>query len=203
MPTTTATAPEPANAAAALPASPSTGGSPAASLALVPGVSRTARWAAKGAALTLVPTGLWRTAIALGVPSGFAEGDLLYVGNYPGRYSFYLIALSVFAELVGLLALGLVQRWGEVLPRWVPWLGGRRIPPLAAVVPAATGAVLVTLIAVTGALAWNGPDNMGGGLTPTGPARWVMTACYAPLLLWGPLLAVATAAYWRRRRLHG
>ncbi|MFG2295809.1 hypothetical protein [Streptomyces sp. NPDC048603] len=171
--------------------------------ATVPGVSRTARWAARGAALTLVPTGLWRIAIALGIPSGFKEGDLLHVAHYPGRYSFHLIALSVFAELVGLLALGLVQRWGEVLPRWVPWLGGRRIPPLAAVVPAATGALLVTLISVSGAMHWDSPENMGGELAPTGPARWIMTACYAPLLLWGPLLAVATVAYWRRRRTHG
>ncbi|WP_091105583.1 hypothetical protein [Micromonospora citrea] len=29
---------------------------------------------------------------------------------------------------------------------------------------------------------------------------WVMTLCYAPLLLWGPLLAVVTFAYYRRRR---
>ncbi|MFK0258521.1 hypothetical protein [Streptomyces sp. NPDC090445] len=195
MPTTTAATAEHATPAAPLPAP--------ASLAIVPGVSRTARWAARGAALTLVPTGLWRTAIAFGVPSGFKEGDLLHVDNYPGRYSFYLIALSVFAELVGMLALGLVQRWGEVLPHWVPWLGGRRIPPLAAVVPAATGAAAVTLITIHGALQWNSPDNMGGELTPTGFARWAMTACYAPLLLWGPLLAVATVAYWRRRRLHG
>ncbi|MER6998576.1 hypothetical protein [Streptomyces sp. NPDC000410] len=182
---------------------PVTAATPLPALATVPGVSRTARWAARGAALTLVPTGLWRTAIAFGVPSGFKEGDLLHVSNYPGPYSFYMIGLSVFAELVGLLALGLVQRWGEVLPHWVPWLGGRRIPPLAAVIPAATGAVLVTLISVSGAFHWNAPDNMGGELTPTGLARWVMTASYAPLLLWGPLLAVATVAYWRRRRIHG
>ncbi|MFH8371012.1 hypothetical protein [Streptomyces sp. NPDC018031] len=193
MPTTA-----PARAAAPLPAP-----TRRPSLATVPGVSRTARWAARGAALTLVPTGLWRTAIAFGAPSGFKEGDMLHVANYPSRYSLYLIGLSVFAELVGLLALGLVQRWGEVMPPWVPWLGGRRIPPLAAVVPAATGALLVTLVSVAGASHWNSPDNMGGDLAPTGVAWWVMTACYAPLLLWGPLLAVATVAYWRRRRSHG
>ncbi|AWZ05615.1 MULTISPECIES: hypothetical protein [unclassified Streptomyces] len=172
-------------------------------LATVPGVSRAARWAAKGAALTLLPTGLWRTAIAFGIPSGFKEGDVLHVSNYPSRYSFYLIALSVVAELIGLLALGLVQRWGEVMPHWVPWLGGRRIPPLAAVIPAATGAALVTLITVYCAFGWSDPENMGGEFAPTGIARWVMTASYAPLLLWGPLLAFATAAYWRRRRIHG
>jgi hypothetical protein len=30
-------------------------------------------------------------------------------------------------------------------------------------------------------------------------AAW-FCLCYAPLLLWGPLLAVLTVAYWKRRR---
>jgi hypothetical protein len=51
-----------------------------------------------------------------------------------------------------------------------------------------------------GAFGWNGPENMGHPDAPDGAAYWVMTACYAPLLLWGPLLAVVTAAYYRRRR---
>ncbi|MFI1680909.1 hypothetical protein [Streptomyces sp. NPDC020607] len=35
---------------------------------------------------------------------------------------------------------GLVREWGEVVPAWVPVLGGRRVRPLAAVVPALLGA---------------------------------------------------------------
>src|SRR5687768_5348 len=113
-----------------------------------PVVSRRLRWTAKAAALTLLPTGLWRTGIAFGMPSGFAEGNELHQSNFPGVESFYLVAISVFAELLGLLTLGLVQRWGEVVPHWVPWLGGRRIPTMAAVVPASVGAALVTLITI-------------------------------------------------------
>ncbi|MET9465384.1 hypothetical protein ABZY44_11290 [Streptomyces sp. NPDC006544] len=162
------------------------------------GVSRPLRWIAKGAALTLLPSGLWRIGIAFGIPSGFKAGDLLHADNFPGPTSFYLIGLSIFAECVGLLSLGLVQRWGEVMPYWVPLLGGRRIPPLAAVLPAALGAAAVTLITVDGALRWDGA--MAGPTAPTGAAYWVMTAAYAPLVLWGPLLAIVTVAYWRRRR---
>lgn len=36
---------------------------------------------------------------------------------------------------------------------------------------------------------------------PTGPALVAMDACYAPLLLWGPLLVVVTISYYRRRRV--
>ncbi len=163
-----------------------------------PRVSRPVRWAARAAALTLVPTGLWRTAIALGWDSGF--GGELDPAHFPGPGSLNLIGLSLFAGALGLLTLGLVQRWGEVLPHWVPWLGGRTIPPLAAVVPAALGAALVTLITVSGAFTWNAPDTMGSPEAPQGALRWVMTLCYAPLLAWGPLLGFVTVAYYRRRR---
>jgi hypothetical protein len=165
-----------------------------------PVVSRPIRLAAQAAALTAVPSGLWRIALAAGVPVGFAAGHPLHAANFPGALSFALIGLSLAAELLGLLTLGLVQRWGEVLPGWVPFLGGRRIPVPAAVVPAALGAAAVTLVTTWGAWGWNGPENMGHADSPAGAAYWVMTACYAPLLLWGPLLAVATIAYFRRRR---
>ncbi|MEU9250782.1 hypothetical protein AB0D66_02890 [Streptomyces sp. NPDC048270] len=166
-----------------------------------PVVSRPIRWAAHAAALTLLPSGLWRIAIAVGIPVGWGAGSGLEADLFPGRWSFYLLALSLFAESLGLLTLGLVQRWGEVVPSWIPWLRGRRIPPLAAVVPAALGATAVTLITVASAFNWS--TNMAAPGAPTGAGWWLMTLCYAPLVLWGPLLAVVTAAYWRRRRIHG
>ena len=36
-----------------------------------------------------------------------------------------------------------------------------------------------------------------------GAERVLMMACYAPLLLWGPLLAAVTASYHRRHRDRG
>ncbi|WP_405979701.1 hypothetical protein [Streptomyces sp. NBC_00158] len=171
-------------------------------VSVVPGVSRPVRWAAKAAALTLLPSGLWRVLIAVGIPVGWGAGDALHSDNFPGIGSLYLIALSTFAECLGLLTLGLVQRWGEEVPRWIPRLGGRRIPPLVAVVPAALGAAAVTAITVLSAFAWNANFTQSP-TAPSGAAYWFMTLCYAPLLLWGPLLAFVTAAYWRRRALRG
>lgn len=167
--------------------------------ATAPQVPRSVRLAAQAAALTLVPSGLWRIAIALGWDSGFTDAEL-DPGNFPGKESLYLIGLSLFAEAVGLLTLGLVHRWGEEIPRRIPVLGGRRVPVYAAVVPASLGAALVTLVTWAGAFGWNDAENMGAVDSPDGIHYWVMTACYAPLLAWGPLLAVVTVAYYRRRR---
>ncbi|MFB8032290.1 hypothetical protein ACFC5Z_04915 [Streptomyces sp. NPDC056004] len=149
-----------------------------------PQISRSVRLAALAAALTLLPSGLWRIAIALGWDAGFTSG-FLAPENFPGAGSFYLIGLSLFAEALGLLTLGLIHRWGEELPRWVPALGGRRIPVLAAVIPASLGAALVALVTFLGAFSWNGAENMGAAGSPEGFHYWVMTACYLPLPAWG------------------
>ncbi|WP_415947513.1 hypothetical protein [Streptomyces sp. KLOTTS4A1] len=162
-----------------------------------PVVSRPVRWAAHAVALSVLPSGVWRFAIAFGWDSGF--DGFLDPSRFPGKGSFYLVGLSLFAEALALLTLGLVQRWGEVLPRWVPGLGGRRIPTMAAVIPASVGAALVTYLGLVGAFTWNSAENMGAPEAPDGVLWWVMTVCYAPLVLWGPLLALVTVSYYRRR----
>ncbi len=167
-----------------------------------PDVSRAVRWAAHGAALSLVPSGLWRCAVAFGMPSGFAGGNPLHQSNFPGWTSLYLIGLSAFAECLGLLTLGLIQPWGERVPPWVPFLGGRRVPVLAAVVPAALGAAALTALTVTAACGgWQ--EEMRAADAPKGWSAWIMTVCYLPMLAWGPLLGLVTVAYYRRRRSSG
>ncbi|MEU8528460.1 MULTISPECIES: hypothetical protein [Streptomyces] len=161
------------------------------------------RWVVRTAhlaALAPLPSGLWRLAAALGVPVGFSGENALAHVTPGGFFSLYMIGLSLFAETLGLLALGLVQRWGQVFWSWLPLVGGRRVPTWFAVPLAGAGALALTAITVLGAFNWNGPETMGHPESPKGLAYLVMTACYAPLLAWGPLLAVATAHYWLRRR---
>ena len=161
-----------------------------------PQVPRAVRWAAKAAALTTVPSGLWRIALGLGIPVGMSD-ETLREGHVPGWGTVYVIVLSIVAEGLALLTLGLVRRWGEVVPRWIPLLGGRRIPTFAAAVPAALG--VIALISISVSVVGNWDDDPTAGF-PTGGWAVLMVACYAPLLAWGPLLAVVTVAYVIRRR---
>jgi len=94
-----------------------------------------------------------------------------------------------------------------VFPRWIPVLSGRRVPTLAAVVPAALGAVVLTLLWTWVAVSFSLGMRING--RPLGSDSvlsfddWkglVAVIAYAPLLLWGPLLAAATIGYWKRRR---
>lgn len=157
------------------------------------------RWADRVAhviPLTVLPSGLWRFALGLGVPMGFAEGSELADFPHPIGTP-YVFALSIVAECFALLALGLVRPWGELFPRWFPLAGGRRVPVSFAVAAASIGAACVTLIGVTGASGWS--DALAGKDSPDGIAAMVMTLAYAPFLAWGPLLAILTVHYYRRR----
>ncbi|MFF8789620.1 hypothetical protein [Streptomyces sp. NPDC015125] len=158
---------------------------------------------ARLAAVTPLPSGLWRIAAALGIPVGFTGDEAMATVTFGSGFSLYMIALTLFAEGLGLLTLGLVQRWGEAFPRWIPLLGGRRLPTAVAVLPAGLGATALTAFGGLGALGWNAPEAMGHPDAPDGVAYWIMTGCYLPLLAWGPLLAVVTGHYWlRRHRAH-
>ncbi len=122
-------------------------------------------------------------------------------GHVPGWGSLYLIGLSVVSEACALLTLGFIRPWGVVYPRWLPGLGGRRVPPAVAIVPATLAALLLTLVSVQVCLATDQgfqADPEPG--FPTGVAALVMLACYLPLLVWGPLLAAATIGYCLRVR---
>ena len=112
----------------------------------------------------------------------------------------YVLGLSLFSEAVALTAFGMVRRWGEVVPRWIPWLGGRRVAPYAAIIPATLGSL--ALIAIW---SYGFRDAFTGNLSFTfssDAAAVLMISCYAPLNLWGPALLVLTWAYYRRRTAH-
>jgi hypothetical protein len=173
----------------------------------VAGVPRWARIAAYAVPFTVLPSSLWRiAAVTFHLP--ISHGDQ-GSGEVPPwlPMELYVVLLSIFSEVVAFAAIGLIARWGEVFPRWLPGLRGRRVPPLVATVPAALGAIVLTpMWALAAVLVTRGRDLNGGALPadfPLGVHDWkglLAIAAYAPLLLWGPLLGALTVAYWRRTR---
>ncbi len=103
------------------------------------------------------------------------------------------------------LTVGLVRPWGKVWPSWVPRLGGRRVPPLIALVPASFVGLLLAqygamttlhVLRLTLQLAEPYQDE-----TPRWLARnWALTATYPVFLVWGVALLIATAGYWSTLR---
>ncbi|WP_086820829.1 hypothetical protein [Allokutzneria sp. NRRL B-24872] len=146
--------------------------------------ARWGRYVTIAAALCPLPYGLmrmsWLTPVALLGPENVTESaGIRLMGLLLG-----------FAALGGsVLTLGLIQRWGEIWPRWVPVLRGRPVP-LA--FPVTFGALIAAVMAFAGVsfgiMALSGPDP-----------RPEMLLVF-PFPLWAPLLAAAVLAYYYRRR---
>ncbi|WP_338495245.1 hypothetical protein [Streptomyces sp. SJL17-4] len=160
----------------------------------LPDVPRWAVLAAHAVPLVTLPSGLWRLALVAGLPvTQDAEWGVMSWGE-----SMYVVSLSVVSELLAFLTLGLVRSWGEVFPRWMPFLGGRRVNPAAA-----TGAALAGVTGLGAIVAWGvyaSYADLGPGIPATPAQDALLAVCYTPLLAWPVLLAVVAVAYHRRRR---
>jgi hypothetical protein len=114
--------------------------------------------------------------------------------------------LATIAVGGAILTLGLIQRWGEVFPRWMPFVGGKRVPIPLAVVPALVVSVLVVSVLVTAAglmfvrltLTCGLDAIFGEGIL--GGRNWMTLAPELVWPLWGGALAAASLAYYYRRR---
>ncbi|WP_409275043.1 hypothetical protein V1499_07370 [Neobacillus sp. SCS-31] len=101
----------------------------------------------------------------------------------------------------GILTLGLIQKWGEVFPRWFPLIGGKRVPIMLAVIPASIIAIAVTaaglvftfgILAIAFHLVPMDDIILSQGWGTMGPMIfWVP---------WGVALGLAAIAYYYRRR---
>lgn len=156
------------------------------------------RWAlrlAHALPLLLLPSCLWRLPFAFDFPMGQVQdtGMPHLAISIP-----YVFGLSVLTEVAALAAIGLVSRWGEVLPAWVPIVGGRRVPPMPVVVLAAIGGLVMTAVTVMMGLTWFGVIDG----VPYENVWWevLATTAVAPIAVWGPILLALTAAYHLRRR---
>jgi hypothetical protein len=166
---------------------------------------RAARWGRTAVIMTMIAPifyAITRYAWALGFPLGMSEAALRS-GQESHMWTSGLF-LANFGLVGMLLTLGLVQRWGEVFPRWMIGLAGKRVPIALAVVP--VGLVSVLLI-VGGSGIWSSLGQMGVNLQATGPTGfelvWEVFIQLGPTMLfpvWGAALAVAALGYYFRRR---
>lgn len=153
----------------------------------------TRRWAYVAVALPVigwaVPHVLW----VLGVPFGIsgqkladAQRDLTTPAG---------VAIAVVPPLAALLILGLVRRWGQEFPHWVPGLGGRMVPRLLAVIPAGVVAVALTTYGTLSLAVFAGQLATGEVRWTDVREEWAVAATLLVFLGWGVSLGVTTAGY--------
>jgi hypothetical protein len=161
--------------------------------------ARWGKWAAYVAVIVPVLYAVTRFAWALGIPLGISE-EFLREGQATGLW-WAGAALAAIAVGGAILTLGLTQRWGEVFPRWIPFVAGKRVPIWLAVIPASLVSVMVTeagLMFVR--LTFFGTFRLGER-SLTLDENWAAIAPELVWPVWGVALGAATLAYYYRRRV--
>lgn len=159
------------------------------------------RWvtaAAVAVPLCVLPSALWRLSLVI---------DVVLHGERPCRTiaspaeGVYVAGLSVVSMAAACLTLGLVRPWGEVFPRWVPFVGGAAVPVRPVTIVAVAVATFIALLIAYGTVVsvvapdWT-VEPMPPGCSKPG---WEVGVYYLPLVAWPPLLYLLTYHYYRRR----
>ncbi|OCC10862.1 hypothetical protein A3Q37_03370 [Streptomyces sp. PTY087I2] len=163
--------------------------------------------------LAFLPYAAMKTYWAIGGTfAGVTGEEMLAVSERNGASGIFLTLESRGLDPTALLALlgvfllwGLVRPWGQVFPRWTPFLRGRRVPRLLPLAPALLGAATLAPYGVVGigylALATGGAVTMGRGDFPSeGDALLVAWIGLTAFAVYGVALAVAARSYWLRTR---
>ncbi|GAA3265463.1 hypothetical protein GCM10020218_001410 [Dactylosporangium vinaceum] len=148
---------------------------------------RWGRWGVAVACVAPLPYEITRVAWFLGYPMGISRDFLQMMQDTPGMLDIGL-GCAVASTAGGILTHGLVSRWGEVYPRWIWFRAGRPVPVALAVVPAS----LVAAVLVPAGLMMLWTMDVRDG--------WALRVPSVFWLLWSVGLAIATYAYYLRRR---
>ncbi|MFK9092779.1 hypothetical protein [Bacillus salipaludis] len=153
------------------------------------------------AALAPLPYALIRFSWALDIPLGV---DPQFLREFSSANPMARMTEWVFGSVCivgGILTLGLIRKWGEVFPRWFPFIGGKRVPIMLAVIPASIVAIAVTAAGfvftfgiIVEALH---PVALGNILHSQGWGAMGPMIFWVP---WGVALGLAAIAYYYRRR---
>jgi hypothetical protein len=141
----------------------------------------------------------WALDIPVGVPMEFLR-QMESANDGAGAKGMELVLAGMCAG-GSLLTVGLIQRWGEIWPRWLVGLAGRPVPLAFPVTFASLAAVGVTAVGLSWAHGL--PALIANGFTGAVEGYRVGPLFYLPIpafLIWGVALGLATLAYYYRRR---
>ncbi|WP_379346678.1 hypothetical protein [Paenibacillus sp. GCM10027629] len=149
---------------------------------------RWGRWITYVAILAPAYYDITRIAWLLGIPLGVTKE--FYQSLQDSGAVWAGAGLALVSISGAMLIHGLIKPWGEVFPRWIPFMVGKRVPPALAIVPAGFVSILFTVTGTGAVLDFSFSNLQNWGAS-------------TPLLLfpiWGIALGVATIFYYYRRQ---
>ncbi|MEU8886347.1 hypothetical protein [Streptomyces sp. NPDC048442] len=175
--------------------------------------SRRVRLAARAGVIAFLPYAVMKTIWATGGTfAGVSGAEVLAASRRNGASELWLALeargldpTALLAALGCLLLFALVRPWGEVFPRWIPFLAGRPVPRLLLLTPAVIGAATLLPYGLLGGgylvlASFGAVELTAGDFGPGADALLVGWMGLAGFTVYGAALAVATRSYWRRTR---
>ena len=154
------------------------------------GAARATTWVLRHRTAITIVAATGPLPYALARLTWFTPWPVLGMGELDMTTRVWGLLLSGGAWIGVALTLGLIRPWGEIFPRWVPGLAGRRVPIAAAAVPGGFVAGALIFAAVP----------MLVSFAKLGPSEFVIAAIAFPCWYWGPALALAVWGYVAHRR---
>ncbi|WP_257002129.1 hypothetical protein [Streptomyces sp. WZ.A104] len=175
--------------------------------------SRPVQFAAWAGTVAFLPYAVMKLTWAFGGTfAGMSGAEMRAISERNGASGIWLTleswgldATVLLAALGVFLLWGLVRPWGQVFPRWTPYLRGRRVPRWLPLAPALIGAATLAPYGVLGlsyvALATTGVVTIRpGDFHSSGDAHLVGWIGMAAFAVYGLALTVAARSYWFRTR---
>ncbi|WP_051250393.1 hypothetical protein [Paenibacillus harenae] len=147
------------------------------------------RWIAYVAILAPAYYDITRIAWLLGIPLGVTPA---FFQSLQDSGAVWAGAGLAFVSVAGaILTHGLIMPWGEIFPRWIPFLAGKRVPPALAIVPAGLVSIMLTI---------TGIQVLWGFTLHADLQNWGATTPLLLIPVWGIALGAATIFYYYRRK---
>jgi hypothetical protein len=154
---------------------------------------RLRRWTYAAAIIPIVgftvPHLFWTFGIPLGIPSDMLDDASNSMSLAEG------LTLSLAPTIGTALTIGLICRWGQVLPAWVPLIGKRGVPPIAALIPGATIALALTCYGIIGLVIMAHSFATGESPWADFVEGWAVNLTEVVFLVWGVALGGAIREY--------
>jgi hypothetical protein len=158
--------------------------------------ARWGRWAVIAAVVPPVVYAITRLSWAVGIPLGVSERFLTEQAADSPEIFVAGAAMAVLALGGAVLTTGLVRRWGEVYPGWIPGLAGKSVRPRIAIVPA----VVVSFLMTSSGVGWVRAAVLGHFPEGAIGEDFGTVAPGVLMPVWGLALGAAAYAYYLRRR---
>jgi hypothetical protein len=161
------------------------------------------------AAFSMITYATLKTLWAFEIPLGWNKEGIaklhMSIQNEPVIGFLYSLKLDItvlLALIAATLGIALVQPWGEVFSRWVPFLNGKKVPLWLIISPAwVVGGffIFINFQVLPSIILWilgfTGPLNTGG------MSKWAVLTVYVSFGIWGVTIVLSGVTYIFRNRV--